>query len=343
MTLPPCSHSCFSEDSLLMLPEKKPEFQLIERFRSLVTQRNDVLTGIGDDCARVCWGASNSGLVTTDMLLEGVHFDFATATARQVGRKAMGVNLSDIAAMAGRPQYAVISLGLSRRHDATVAEELFVGMQELAAEFGTAIIGGDTNAWDGPLVINVTLIGEPGPRGSVLRSGAQPGDWIFVTGELGGSILGRQFSFTPRVQEALHLQEVVRLRSMMDVSDGLVADLYHILEESRVGAVLIEDRIPISAVARQLAESLRSSSSDASATSLSLSPALRHALSDGEDFELLFTVSPEDGAKLLAANPLACGLSHIGEIIAAPVCRLRKPNGSEHDLPRLGWNHGVSS
>lgn len=326
-----------------MLPEKKPEFQLIDRFRELVRDRSDVLTGIGDDCAIVRWGASNSGLVTTDMLLEGVHFDFATATPRQVGRKAMGVNLSDIAAMAGRPQYAVVSLGLSRRHSASLPEELFEGMQELAAEYDTSIIGGDTNAWDGPLVINVALMGEPGPRGTVKRSGASPGDWIFVTGELGGSILGRQFSFTPRVQEALHLQELVRLKSMLDVSDGLVADLYHILEESRVGAVLFEDRIPVSEAARQLA-SQRSHSDVSKQTSFnSLNPALRHALSDGEDFELLFTVSPQDGARLLQSSPLNCRLTHIGEIVSEPSCRLRTASGEVHPLPRLGWDHSVAT
>jgi len=327
-----------------MLPVKKPEFQLIDRFRSLAAQRSGVLTGIGDDCAIVHWGVSNTGLVTTDMLLEGVHFDLATATPRQVGRKALGVNLSDIAAMAGRPQYAVVSLGLQRQYDAALVEELFAGMQDLAADFETSIVGGDTNAWEGPLVINVTLIGEPNARGAVLRSGAQPGDWIFVTGDLGGSILGRQFSFMPRVHEAQRLAEHVSLRSMLDVSDGLVADLYHILEESHCGAVLFADRIPVSAAAHQMAGRLESLVAPIVMDDhfSGLNPALGHALSDGEDFELLLTVSPEDGARLLAASPLDCRLSHIGEVIAEPACRLRMASGVEWDLPRMGWNHNVN-
>lgn len=327
-----------------MLPTKKSEFQLIDRFRSLAVQGQGVLTGIGDDCAIVRWGASQIGLVTTDMLLEGVHFDFATATPRQVGRKAMGVNLSDLAAMAGRPQYAVVSLGMHRRHDAVLVEELFAGMQELAADFETSIVGGDTNAWDGPLVINVTLIGEPHARGSILRSGAQPGDWIFVTGELGGSILGHQFSFVPRVREAQHLMEHASLHSMLDVSDGLVADLYHILEESHCGAVLFADRIPVSAAARELANLHQPSVEPTTSVDQlhGLSPALRHALSDGEDFELLFTVSPEDGARLLSSSLVGCCLSHIGEILAEPKCLLRMASGVECELPRMGWNHSVS-
>lgn len=324
-----------------MLPEKKSEFQLIDRFRSHVTTPTNVLTGIGDDCAVVRWGPTNTGLITTDMLLEGVHFNFATATPRQVGRKAMGVNLSDIAAMAGRPQYAVISLGLNRAAGPSLAEELFAGMQEIAAEFDTAIIGGDTNSWDGPLVINVALMGEPTERGAVTRSGAKPGDWIFVTGELGGSILGRQFSFTPRVREALQLHEHAQLRSMLDVSDGLVADLYHILEESHVGAVLFADAIPISAAARQAIAIAANSAASLGAKQPRVLTLLDHALSDGEDFELLFTVSPEDGARLLQSSPIACRLSYIGEIINEPTCRIRSASGEETPLPRLGWDHSV--
>ena len=311
-----------------MLPPKKSEFRLIDHFRSQVTTSHNVLLGIGDDCAVVRWSSSATGLVTADMLLEGVHFDLSTATARQVGRKAMGVNLSDIAAMAGQPRFAVVSLGLSRRHPASLAEELFAGMQDLAQEFDTSIVGGDTNAWDGPLVINVTLLGEPHQRGPVTRSGARCGDWIFVTGELGGSILGRQFSFTPRIEAARILHESFKLQSMMDISDGLVADLYHILEESQVGALLWAESIPISAAAERAAQ-------------LDQRTPLQHALSDGEDFELLFTVSPENGRKLVASNPLDCRLTHIGEITAEIECRLRTANGADQLLPRLGWDHAV--
>lgn len=312
-----------------MLPPKKSEFQLIDRFRSEQSNRPDVLVGIGDDTAVVRWHDSGQGLVTTDMLLEGVHFEMPSSSPQQIGRKALAVNISDIAAMAGRPKFAVISLGLSSRHDPEVAIGLFEGLQQLATEFDIAIIGGDTNAWDGPLVINVALTGDPHPRGSVTRSGARVGDWIMVTGELGGSILGRQFSFQPRVVEATRLHDLVELHAMLDVSDGLVADLYHILEESSVGAVLYEDAIPISDAARAMTGPL--------------SP-LEHALGDGEDFELLFTVDPADGARLMCEAPsIGVRLSHIGEIIAEPACRLRSRSGEETVLPRLGWDHALKS
>ncbi len=308
-----------------MLPPKKSEFQMIERFRSEQTIRPDVFIGIGDDTAVVRWHGSGQGLITTDMLLEEVHFSLQSATPQQVGRKALGVNISDIAAMAGRPKFAVVSLGLSRRHDPKIAIGLFEGLQQLATEFDIAIIGGDTNAWDGPLVINVALTGDPHPRGPVTRAGARVGDWIMVTGELGGSLLGRQFSFQPRVIEATRLHDLVELHAMLDVSDGLVADLYHILEESNVGAVLFADSIPISAAAHAMPGPC--------------SP-LEHALGDGEDFELLFTVSPADGAHLLqAASAIGVRLSHIGHIIAESACRLRNAAGIETDLPRLGWDH----
>lgn len=309
-----------------MLPPRRPEFELIEHFRAHSAQNPDVLRGIGDDAAVVRWPESRTGLITADMLLEGVHFQFPTATPREIGRKAMGVNLSDIAAMAGQPRFAIVSLGLSKHHGSQVAVELFQGMRDIASEFGAAIIGGDTNSWNGPLVINVTLIGDPHPRGAVLRSGAQVGDWIMVTGELGGSILGRQFSFQPRVREARQLHEFIRLNSMMDVSDGIVGDLFHILEESHVGAILDAGAIPISPAAYQMPDAR--------------SP-LEHALSDGEDFELLFTVSPADGQRLLAEAPLSLRISHVGEIIAEQTCLLKTGDNTLQALPRMGWNHSV--
>ncbi len=309
-----------------MLPPPRPEFELIEHFRKHLVQDANVLRGIGDDAAVVRWPESGRGLITADMLLEGVHFQCPPATPREIGRKAMGVNLSDIAAMSGQPRFAIVSLGLSKRHGPHVAIELFEGMRDIAAEFGAVIIGGDTNSWDGPLVINVTLIGDPHPRGAVLRSGAQVGDWIMVTGELGGSILGRQFSFQPRVHEARQLHEFAELHSMMDISDGLAGDLFHILEESHVGAVLDAAAIPISPAAHQMPDTR--------------SP-LEHALSDGEDFELLFTVSPADGQRLLKESPVNLRISHVGEIIAEQKCLLKTADGTLQPLPRMGWNHSI--
>ncbi|NQV24601.1 MAG: thiamine-phosphate kinase [Rhodopirellula sp.] len=312
-----------------MLPERTSEFQLIESFRAAIGNSSHVLTGIGDDTA-VVERPDGLVLLAADMLLEGVHFDLSAATPFQVGRKVLAVNLSDIAAMAGRPKYALVSLALSRslqkETGSDFAGELFRGLHSLAAEFDTVIVGGDTNSWDGPVVINVAILGEVAEGNAVTRSAAQPGDWIFVTGRLGGSIAGHHFDFTPRVNEALALRESGSLHAMIDISDGLIADLYHILEESGVGAVINEVAIPISAAA--------------AATNDERSP-LEHALGDGEDFELLFTVSPEDGQRLVDDNPLTIPLSHIGEIVAGESCQLRDNSGKLITLPRLGWSHNV--
>lgn len=306
-----------------MLPPKSAEFSLIDRFRTACRTRSDVLLEIGDDAAVVRWPASR-GLLTTDMLLEGVHFECPPATPRQVGRKAMAVNLSDIAAMGGQPDFALISLALTRGAPPDFADELFAGLQEMAERFETVIIGGDTNSWNGPVIINVAVTGTPHPRGPVTRSGARPGDWIMVTGSLGGSLSGHHLDFTPRVREARQLHELVELHAMMDISDGLAGDLFHILEESRAGAVLEADLIPVSEAARNMHDSR--------------SP-LEHALGDGEDFELLFTVAPPDGERLLRQQPLDVPLSRIGEITAGTEVLLKLPDGIRQPLSRLGWSH----
>lgn len=312
-----------------MLPERTGEFRLIESFRQAVRITPGVRTGIGDDTA-VVERPDGQVLLAADMLLEGVHFDLATTTPGEIGHKALAVNLSDIAAMAGTPRYALVSLALPRRFshgDGTrFAKQLFAGLQSLAATFDTAIVGGDTNSWDGPVVVNVAITGEVSADGAITRDGAEPGDWILVTGALGGSIKGRHLNFIPRVNEALTLRETNRLHAMIDVSDGLVADLYHLLEESGVGAILDQTAIPISQDATTLPDEK--------------SP-LEHALGDGEDFELLFTVSAEDGARLMASNPLSIPLSHIGEITTGDSCRLKDETGQEQLLPRLGWSHRI--
>lgn len=239
--------------------------------------------GPGDDAALLQLQTAGQALVTTDMLMDGTDFHLSEAGAFRVGRKAMAVNLSDIAAMAGRPVAAFVSVALPRHGGQQIATELYRGLRSMADEFDTALAGGDTNSWDGPLVISVTVIGEPTGRGPVRRSGAKPGDWLFVTGPLGGSILGKHLDFTPRVREAQRLHELVDLHAMMDVSDGLAADLAKMCEESRCGAVLSAECIPIADDARTIKDGR--------------SP-LNHALSDGEDYELLFAVSAQDAAFL---------------------------------------------
>src|SRR6266849_9999783 len=174
------------------------------------------------------------------------------AGARQVGRKAMAVNLSDMAAMAGQPVAAVVSVGLPRQGGRALAEELYLGLREVADAFDTAVVGGDTNSWDGPLVISAAIIGEATGCRPVGRAGARPDDWLLVTGPLGGSILGKHLTFTPRVREAIKLHALTDLHAMIDISDGLAADVHHLCEESRCGAVLRAEAIPIAAEARAM-------------------------------------------------------------------------------------------
>src|SRR5438309_3836617 len=156
------------------------EFAFIDWLRRRTPAAGRVLLGPGDDTAALAWAGDAACLVTTDMLLEGSCFRLAEAGPRRVGRKAMAVNLSDIAAMAGRPVAAVVSVGLPRRGGRALAEELYLGLREVADAFDTAVVGGDTNSWDGPLVINVTLLGEATARGVVRRAGARPGDWLLA-------------------------------------------------------------------------------------------------------------------------------------------------------------------
>lgn len=299
------------------------EFDYIEWVRAHVSSSARLPVGIGDDTAVLRFPKAADCLVTVDMLMEGVHFTFPPATPRQAGRKALAVNLSDIAAMAGKPLAAVVSVALPRGRETQFAHELHAGLQELAEEFGVVIAGGDTNSWSGPLVISVTLLGETQGKGAVLRSGAQVGDWVFVTGSLGGSISGKHLSFQPRVHEALRLHDAVDIHAMIDLSDGLSSDIGHILDESHVGALLLADAIPIGDEARAAADDK--------------SP-LEHALGDGEDFELLFTVSPEDGSRLVENPPIDVPLTRIGEIVASSKCELIDSQG-KRELPRTGWLH----
>jgi thiamine-monophosphate kinase len=300
------------------------EFDYIAWIRDRITRSPRVPLGPGDDTALVTFPAPGECLVTVDMLMEGVDFTFPPATPRQAGRKALAVNLSDLAAMAGRPVAWLASVALPRSHGLSLGRELFEGMHELARAFDVPLAGGDTNTWNGPLVISITALGEPTGRGPVLRGGALPGDWIMVTGELGGSLAGRHLDFTPRVHEAMALHGAATLHAMIDLSDGLASDLRHILEESHVGAILDEAAIPVSASALAARDGRTS---------------LEHALGDGEDFELLFTVSPEEGRALLARRPCDVRLTHVGEIISGGDCLLKTTQGAVVPLPEIGWKH----
>lgn len=299
-----------------------PEFDYIAWLRSRTPADPRVPVGPGDDCA-VLAPSGRSLLVTTDLLTDGTDFVLSEVGPRAAGRKAMAVNLSDIAAMAGLPTAAVVAVALPRGGGRSVGEELYDGIREVADEFGVAVVGGDTNSWAGGLVVAVTVFGEATARGPVLRSGARPGDWVFVTGPVGGSIRGRHLTPTPRVREALRLHNEVDLHAMIDVSDGLAADLNHILEESHCGAVLDAAAIPIHPDAGQLARTTGR-------------PPLAHALGDGEDFELLFTVSSADGERLLRERPVP-GLAKVGECVDAGLWL--EEGGTRRPLAPTGWVH----
>jgi thiamine-monophosphate kinase len=306
-------------------PASGAEFAYIAWLRGRTPADPRVPIGPGDDAAAVRFEEAGDCLLTTDMLLEGSCFRLAQAGGRLVGRKAMAVNLSDIAAMAGRPVAAVVSVGLPRQGGRALGEELFWGLREMADAFGTALVGGDTNSWDGPLVISVTLLGQATAKGPVRRSGARPGDWLLVTGPLGGSILGKHLTFTPRVREALQLHEHTPLHAMIDISDGLAADVNHLCQESRCGAVLRADAIPISLAARQLTDGV--------------SP-LDHALGDGEDFELVFAVPAEEGERLMKTQPVPeITLAHIGEFVDQGLWL--EVNGNRQPLEPRGYVHAL--
>ena len=301
------------------------EFQLIDWIRQRSSPHPQVPIGIGDDAALLAPMPGEVVIVTTDRLLDGRHVLVGQAAPELIGRKALAVNLSDIAAMGGRPIAAFISWALPRHGGRDLAQSLFAGMLTLAEEFHVAIAGGDTNSWDGSLVINVTLVGETVGGRRILRSGAKPGDSIFVTGPVGGSLGGRHLTFTPRVRESLDLVQRVQVSAMLDLSDGIASDLRHILTQSGVGATLEARSIPIHPdVDRTLPHSEQ----------------LHRALADGEDFELLFTLSPSEEQRLLAHPPTGWTPIRIGTIDQEPGCRIITQSGIE-PLIRGGWEHAI--
>ncbi len=272
-----------------MLIRRLGEFGLIERIKKQVRTDNSVIKGIGDDCAVLKSGPDKFLLYTCDMIVEGV--DFTKRDDRKlVGRKALAICLSDIAACGGIPQHALVTLGLPSQTRVEDIDRIYQGLNKIAGEFKVNIVGGDISKAS-RLTIDVSLLGEVEKKNLVLRSGAKPGDIIFVTGSFGGSIKGKHLSFVPRWEESRYLVNNFRINSMIDVSDGLLQDLGHILKGSKVGAVLYEDFIPIS----PWAEGLKS------------------AFFDGEDFELIFTVPLNAARKLKQTNKQ---FIPIGEIVA---------------------------
>jgi thiamine-monophosphate kinase len=295
------------------------EFDLIHLLTRSLPANKSVVVGAGDDCAVLDLGLPDRLLLfKTDAVVEGIHFTAATPPEK-IGHKALGRCLSDIAAMAGTPTAALVTLGLPRKFDAGFVEAIYAGMNALARRHEVAIVGGETTTNPERVFISVALLGTA-PRGkAVLRSGAEAGDAIFVTGELGGSLAGKHLEFEPRLVEARWLARHFSLHAMMDISDGLAGDLPHLLKASRVGAELLSAAIPISREARR-----------ASKAELSAKPPLLAALSDGEDFELLFTVAGRDAVPVLDAWKKEfpkVALSCIGKITAAEGINIRDKQG----------------
>jgi thiamine-monophosphate kinase len=306
------------------------EFELIARLTRALPANESVVTGAGDDCAVLDLGAADKlFLFKTDAVVEGFHFTRATPPEK-IGRKALARGLSDIAAMAGTPVAALVTIALPENFDAEFISKIYDGLKALARMHEVAIVGGETTTNPGQILISVSLIGSV-PRGKVVRrAGAKTGDAIFVTGELGGSRAEKHLDFEPRLAEARWLAAHFAIHAMIDLSDGLAGDLRHILQASGVGAELLKTAVPISRAAKQQAR-----------TSSTAKPAFAAALTDGEDFELLFTAASQDAVKLLDGWKRqfpALKLSCIGRIVAGDGILIRDKSGS-HKLNANGYVH----
>jgi thiamine-monophosphate kinase len=268
----------------------------------------------GDDCAVLPSADPRKVLLyTCDPVVEGIHF-LRNTPARQVGWKAMARNLSDIAAMGGLPRWGVVSIGLRPSTRVSYVEQLYAGLHAAARKFGCRIVGGDTTHVRHEQFVVVTVLGEVEKSRCALRSGAQLGDSVFVTGTLGGSLRGKHLTFTPRITEARWLTQHFHIHSMIDVSDGLGSDIYHLLKPG-IGVELYGAEIPARGT-------------------------VHAALYDGEDFELLFTVDPRDVTALRTKWKFPVKLTEIGRVVrAARTVAFIGHNGRKQFLRFRGYDH----
>jgi thiamine-monophosphate kinase len=304
------------------------EFELIDRLTRALPTNGSVVIGAGDDCALLDMGLPERLLLfKTDAIVEGFHFT-KEISPEKVGHKALGRCLSDIAAMAGTPTAAVVTLALPKEFDPDFVSGIYSGMNALARRHDVAIVGGETTTNPERILLSVALLGWA-PRGkAVLRSGAEAGDAIFVTGELGGSLAGKHLDFEPRLAEARWLAQHYSIHAMIDLSDGLAGDLRRVIAASRVGAELLASAIPLSIEVRRQ----HSRSSNSTKTPITA------ALTDGEDFELLFAVASRDSVPLLDAWKQQfpkLKLSCIGRITAGEGVTIKDQRGL-----RLLSDHG---
>jgi len=283
----------------------------------------DFPIGIGDDMAQIRLGGDTCVFVTTDMLLDGVHFDLQKATLQQVGYKAMAVSLSDCAAMATVPVAAVVSVALPEGFGEQELKQLHSGITSAGERFGCALVGGDITRWsdNSPFAISVAMLSRKAGNEPIKRSGAKVGDSICVTGWLGGAGCGKHLEFEPRVKEAIKIAQKAAVNAMIDISDGLSSDLNRICRASQVGAVIDSEQIPISDEAKKSEEPLSS------------------ALNDGEDFELLFTLSQDEYEKLLEKWNGPIPITQIGTITETKKMQIKMPDGKISDLEARGYDH----
>ena len=303
------------------------EFDLIAWIREQVGRSPEVPIGPGDDCAGVHLPAGELMLITTDMVIDGVHFKSDEALPRKIGHKAIARALSDIAAMGGTAGGIVVAVATPRHLSMSWLQEMVRGMIAAADACDAQLVGGDVASGDLPLTVTVTCYGT-GRKGRALRSSAHATDMLLVTGELGGSLLGRHLSFLPRIEEARWLCDAVELHAMIDISDGLAADANHLAEESGVAIELWEEAIPISDAAERMAkESGRTP--------------LDHALHDGEDYELLFTVGAREASELVQRPDLPVRITCIGEVTDGGGLCIRKRGEERKPLDPKGWRHAL--
>lgn len=318
------------------------EFGLIERIAARVSPGAGVTIGIGDDAAAVVPTPGLLTLATSDMLVEGIHFDLAYCDPLTLGRKSLAVNLSDIAAMGGKPRWFLLSLALPHELSSEFLDSFIDGMLQLAREFDVTLIGGDTCASGAGVVISITVLGEQRPELVVQRSGARLGDLIFVTGTLGDAALGlellrhgkrenlpakRHLDPSPRVREGVALACAGLPTAMIDLSDGLLADLGHILDNSGVGARLEVGRLPLSGSFLEYSATLPGDP-------------LLFPLAGGEDYELLFTApASQETAVREIMTRLSTQVTLIGAITSARGITALAPDGTVYPTPRRGYNH----
>ena len=310
------------------------ELELIATLTRALPTNESVVTGAGDDCAVLDLGVPDKlFLFKTDAVVEGFHFTRETPPEK-IGRKALARCLSDIAAMAGTPTAALVTIALPPNFEPEFVAKIYDGMNALAREQGVAIVGGETTTNPERILISISLLGSVARGKQILRSGAKPGDAIFVTGELGGSLAEKHLDFAPRLAEARWLAEHFTIHALMDLSDGLGGDLQHILKASGVGAELLKTAVPISRTAKLRAKG-----------SSTVKPAFVAALTDGEDFELLFTVASKDAVRLLDAWQKQfphLKLSCIGKIVAGDGILIRDKSSS-HKFNAKGYVHFAKS